>query len=144
MGWRIGNIIYEKKGDVPDFNSPVGKLMILVWGMRLELEYYRNRALVIAQKHSDNPKALDEVFKDVWNATFPFQERSQEKADKKAAEAMLKEINKGGLAVTPIMLPSKPKKAPKEINVGEVTNIDIKSTSRNQPSLSSRRNPKKR
>lgn len=130
MGWRIGNIIYEKKGDVPDFNSPVGKLMILVWGMRNELEYYRNRALVIAQKHSDNPKALDEVFKDVWNATFPFQERSQEKTDKKAQEAMMREINKGGLTVSPIMLPQKPRKPAKEVNIGEVADIDLRTKSR--------------
>lgn len=124
MGWRIGNITYEKLGDVPDFNSPVGKLMILVWGMRHELEYYRNRALVIAQRHSDNPKALDEVFKDVWNATFPFQERTQEKLDKKAMENMMKEINRGPLTVNPIALPGKKPRPRAEINIGEVSNID--------------------
>jgi hypothetical protein len=130
LGWRIGNITYEKMGDVPDFNSPMGKCMILVWGMRHELEYYRNRALVIAQKHSDNPKALDEVFKDVWNATFPFQERTQEKQDKKALDNMMKEINRGPLTVNPIAIPKKPPRPRTEINIGQVSDIDSKSKKR--------------
>lgn len=104
----------------------MGKLIVLVWGMRNELEFFRTKALVIAQKHSENPKALDEVFKDVWKATFPFQERTQEKLDVKAKEKLIREVNRGPLTVSPIALPKKPPKPKQEVNIGPVSNIDAK------------------
>lgn len=78
-------------------------VLILVWQMRRDIEYYGTRALVQAAiEIQDGGKAADEAWKKYTDVFFPHVEGRREMGDKAALAMLMREVKKGGLKVRPL------------------------------------------
>ncbi len=84
-------------------------LFLLLWKMRQEKEFNRDRAIIQAQVLGlEDGKAAIDAFKDYQNSWMPFMKKAQELEDTDIKEFMHREIAKGPLKVVP-MREDKPK-----------------------------------
>jgi hypothetical protein len=78
-------------------------VLILVWQMRQDIEYYETRALVQAAVGvDDDGKAVQEAWKAYTDSFFPHVKGRRDRGDKAALTALMKEVKKGGLRVRPV------------------------------------------
>lgn len=88
-------------------------VFLLVWKMRQDIEFHKSRATLqalLSQKGAED-KAILEAFNDLREAFFPFDKNEKQSGLKKLKEAMLKEIKRGALSVTPMVDPNRRKVA---------------------------------
>lgn len=111
MGWARANILYEKTSKLPEPGSPMEILFILVWKMRQSIEFQKSRALIqslMAQKGAEE-KAIQEVFTHLKQAYFPFDRSMKDVETQKWRERLMREIERGPLAVTALEDPMRKK-----------------------------------
>lgn len=99
--------------------------MILVWQMRRDIEYYGLRALVQAAIDiKDGGKAADEAWKEYTDVFYPHVKSRRSMGDKAALACLVKEVQKGKLAVRPLQSLIKSKLHSKRIkNYGANDNV---------------------
>lgn len=103
LGWARANIVYDMQHEPPPPGSPMESVMILVWQMRQDIEYYGTRALVQAAIDiQDGGKAADEAWKKYTDAFYPHVKGRREMGDKAALAMLMREVKKGGLKVRPL------------------------------------------
>lgn len=94
-------------------------LFMLLWRMREEKEFNKNRALIQANVlNLKEPKAAIDAFRDYQNSWMPFIKRTKELEDKKFKEIMLREIERGPVRVIP-MRTERPKGIKQGLKKGE-------------------------
>lgn len=103
LGWARANIVYDMQHEPPPPGSPLESILILVWQMRQDIEYYATRALVQAAIDiEDGGKAADEAWKKYTDAFFPHVKGRRDMGDKAALAMLMREVKKGGLRVRPL------------------------------------------
>ena len=121
MGWLKSNVAYEKHDGVPDFDSPMGVLMMLVWRQRQAIEFQKTRALIqglAVQKDADN-EIIKKAFDELKEAFFPFQKNARKSEHKKMEEVMKAWINRGPLGITVLDDPKARKKVAGRLSQGQ-------------------------
>jgi|GEM_PF-4710105 len=104
FGWARANMVYDLRAEPPPPGSPLESVLILVWQMRQEIEYYATRALVQAAVETDDDgKAVQDAWKDFSEAFFPHIKGKRDMGDKAALAMLMKEVQKGGFRVKPLM-----------------------------------------
>lgn len=116
LGWARANIVYDMQHEPPPPGSPLESVMILVWQMRQDIEYYATRVLVQAAIDiEDNGKAVQDAWKAYTDVFFPQVKGKRDRGDKAALASLMKEVKKGGLRVRPLMTLVKSKMHSKRI-----------------------------
>jgi len=96
-------MVYDMQHEPPPPGSPLESVMILVWQMRRDIEYYGTRCLVQAELDiKDDGKAVQDAWKQYTDAFFPHVKSKRDIGDKSAMDVLMKEVKKGGLAVRPL------------------------------------------
>ena len=101
MGWLKSNVVYELHEGIPDFDTPMGVLLMLVWRQRQAIEFQKQRSLIqalAAQKDADD-KIIKDVFDQMKEAFFPFEKNARSSDIKKMEEVMKAWISRGPLEV---------------------------------------------
>ena len=123
-------------------------VFLLVWKMRQNIEFQKSRSMVqalLAQTGAES-KAILDAFENLKEAFFPFDQNEKEDEKKRMKEAMLKEISRGPISVTPLQDPNRKKVASRlgkgqaELarrqaltESGRATNIDAFNKARTRP-----------
>lgn len=103
LGWARANIVYDMQHEPPPPGSPLESVLILVWQMRQDIEYYSTRCLVQAAIDvQDGGKAANEAWKEYTDAFFPHVKGKRSHGDQAALSMLMKEVKKGGLSVRPM------------------------------------------
>lgn len=121
MGWLKSNVVFEMFEGIPDFDTPMGILLLLVWKQRQSIEFQKNRALVqalAAQKDADD-KVIKDVFENMKEAFFPFEKNARGSEMKKMQEVMKAWINRGPLEVKALEDPGANKKVANRLSQGQ-------------------------
>ena len=121
MGWLKSNVVYELFEGVPDFDTPMGVLLMLVWRQRQQIEFQKQRSLIqalAAQKEADD-KVIKDVFEELKEAFFPFDKNARTSELKKMEEVMKAWINRGPLAVTALEDPGRNRKMASKLSQGQ-------------------------
>ena len=104
LGWARANIVYDMQHEPPPPGSPLESVIILVWQMRQDIEFYSTRALVQAALDiEDKGKAVQEAWKAYSDAFYPHVKNKRDFGDKAALATLMREVKKGGLKVRPVM-----------------------------------------
>lgn len=121
MGWLKSNVVYELYDGVPDFDTPMGVLLMLVWRQRQAIEFQKHRSLIqalAAQKDADD-KIIKDVFDQMKEAFFPFEKNARTSEIKKMEEVMKAWINRGPLAVKALEDPGRSRKMASRLSQGQ-------------------------
>jgi hypothetical protein len=121
LGWLKSNVVYELYDGVPDFDTPMGVLLMLVWRQRQAIEFQKQRSLIQAlasQKEADD-KVIKDVFDQMKEAFFPFDKNARKSELKKMEEVMKAWINRGPLAVTALEDPGRNRKMASKLFQGQ-------------------------
>lgn len=121
MGWLKSNVVYELYEGVPDFDTPMGVLIMLVWRQRQAIEFQKQRSLIqalAAQKEADD-KVIKDVFDQLKEVFFPFEKNARTTEVKKMEEVMKAWINRGPLAVTVLEDPGRNRKMASRLAQGQ-------------------------
>ena len=103
LGWARANIVYDMQHEPPPPGSPLESIMILVWQMRQDIEYYGNRVLVQAAiEIKDGGKAASEAWQKFTDVFYPHVKGKRDRGDKAALASLMREVAKGGLKVRPL------------------------------------------
>ncbi len=112
MGWLKSNVVYELYEGVPDFDTPMGVLLLLVWRQRQAIEFQKTRSLIqglAVQKDADN-KIIKDAFDQLKEVFFPFEKNARSSELKKMEEVMKAWVNRGPLAVKALEDPGRNRK----------------------------------
>ena len=109
-------MMYDAMSSPPRPGTPLESVMILLWQMRQEADYYLQRAIVQASIDPDEGKSTTEAWKEYTDHFYPYLGEETKKSDHKALDVLMDEIKRGGLAVRPVapQVSSKMKKLRKE------------------------------
>lgn len=122
-------MLYDTLAAPPMPGSPVESVMILVWQMRQDAQYFLARANVQASTETDDGgDAIQKAWREFTDKYYPYLGEQKKRGDKVALESLFKEVKKGGLKVTPLMPISK--KARKRRRSGKGPNDRIMSSLR--------------
>jgi len=101
-GWTRANLLYENLRGLPPAGSPLEPLIILVWRMREDANFYQNRAVVQAMAAGEKDgDAVDKAWKKYVDAKFPYYAATLQKSDNAALAVLERERKRGPLVVTP-------------------------------------------
>lgn len=103
LGWARANLIYDTIRDRPKPGSPMESVLLLVWQMRQEIEYYAVRAVVQASIDPDEGKSTQDAWKSFTEQFYPYLMEQVKRGDRAAVEYLVKEVKKGPLRVIPLM-----------------------------------------
>lgn len=105
MGWARANIVFDRMDRLPDAGSPMEILMLVLWRMRQNIDFQKNRALLTAllNQQGAEPKNIEAAFKDLRTAFFPFEKTERESEISTLKKAMERELARGALSVKPMM-----------------------------------------
>jgi hypothetical protein len=102
LGWARANMLYDMLAEPPTPGSPVESLMILVWQMRQDAQYYQIRAIVQASvEASDGGEAAQKAWGSFTDKYYPYLEGIRKRGDEAALKSFYKEADKR-LTVTPL------------------------------------------
>jgi hypothetical protein len=126
-------------------------VFILLWKMRQDIEFQKQRALMqaqLAQKGAES-KFILEAFEQLREAFFPFDKNQKKDENNRMREQLLKEIGRGPLAVTVLEDPNRRKVASRLVKgqadlaqkremseQGKTVNIDAFDRARKRPRVS--------
>jgi hypothetical protein len=88
-------------------------IFLLVWKMRQNIEFQTARSTLQAllnQKGAE-PKHIEDAFEDLKNSFFPFEKNQKKQEIGALRQAMMREIARGALSVTPMADPDRRKMA---------------------------------
>jgi broad specificity phosphatase PhoE len=97
----------------PEPGSPMEMVYLLVWKMRQNIEFHKSRATMqalLSLKGAED-KTIMAAFDDLREAFFPFDKNEKKDEIKRMKDEMLKEINRGPLAITVLADPNRKKVA---------------------------------
>ena len=94
-------MMYDAMSSPPRPGTPLESVMILLWQMRQESDYYLQRAIVQASIDPDQGKSTTEAWKEFTDHFYPYLGPETKKSDQKALDVLMEEIKRGGLAVRP-------------------------------------------
>ncbi len=103
--------MFDKAKTLPWPGDPLELVFLLVWKMRQQVEFQKERATLqalMAQKGAEG-KQIESVFEDLKEAFFPYDKNERKADDKKMREAMYSEISRGPLELTAMSDPNKRK-----------------------------------
>lgn len=105
MGWARANIVFDRLPRLPDAGSPMEILMLVLWRMRQNIEFQKERAVLTAllNQQGAEPKNIEQAFKDLRAAFFPFEKTKREEEISTLKKAMEAELARGALSVKPMM-----------------------------------------
>ena len=113
MGWARANILYERTTRPPEPGSPMEMVHLLVWKMRQNIEFHKSRATMqalLSLKGAED-KTILAAFDDLKEAFFPFDKNEKKSEIQSLKNEMLREINRGPLAITVLADPNRKKVA---------------------------------
>lgn len=91
MGWALANVWYDKYPRVPDANSPLESLFMLVTLRRMEAEVLSTRAIVHASMTSDTQvDPTVKAYKEYADKVLPFLAGAQDLELQKEKDALLR------------------------------------------------------
>lgn len=105
--------MFDKTTRVPPPGDPLEIVFLLVWKMRQNIEFQTARATLQAllnQKGAE-PKHIEDAFQDLKNSFFPFEKNQKKQEIGELRKAMMREIARGPLSVTPMADPDRRKMA---------------------------------
>lgn len=95
--------MYDMMAQPPTPGTPVESIMILVWQMRQDAQYFLTRSIVQASTEMDDGgESVQKAWREFTDKYYPYLEAQRKGDDKIALECLFKEIKKGGLTVTPL------------------------------------------
>lgn len=115
------NVVYELHDGVPDFDTPMGVLLMLVWRQRQAIDFQKQRSIIqalAAQKDAED-KIIKEVFDQLKEAFFPFEKNARTSEIKKMEEVMKAWINRGPLSVKVLEEPGRDRKIRSRLTQGQ-------------------------
>ena len=94
----------------PAPGTPLESVMLLVWRMRQDIEFYRTRVMInsvmAAAAQGDNIQKANKELQDAWqdfiDEVYPYQKGQRMRVDEAAIEFLKREVAKGPLTVTPL------------------------------------------
>lgn len=103
-------MLYDKMVEPPAPGTPLESVMLLVWRMRQDIEFYRTRVIVnavlAAASQGENVEAANKEMQNAWqdflDEVFPYQKGQRVRTDQAAIEFLKREVAKGPLKVTPL------------------------------------------
>ncbi len=105
--------MFDKAIRVPPPGDPMEIIFLLIWKMRQEIEFQKSRAplqALLNQKGAE-PKHIEAAFADLRAAFFPFEKNQRKQEIGGMRQAMMREIARGPLSVTPMTDPNHHKMA---------------------------------
>lgn len=104
MGWARANILFDKVKEMPDTGSPMEMLFLVLWRMRQQIEFQKSRVIIQALLNQQGAEAkhIEDAFKDLRNAFFPFEESQKDEEIRDLKKVMHKELARGALVVKPM------------------------------------------
>ena len=93
--------MYDAMASPPRPGTPLESVMILLWQMRQEADYYLQRTIVQASIDPDQGKSTTEAWKEFTDHFYPYLGPETRKSDQRALDVLMEEIKRGGLAVRP-------------------------------------------
>jgi hypothetical protein len=140
--------MFEKSRRPPEPGSPMEMVYLLVWKMRQDIEFHKSRATLqalLSQKGAED-KTIMEAFAALKEAFFPFDRNQKKDEMRQLKEAMVREVARGALSVTPLHDPNRKKIASRLVRgnndlaqrqsmneTGRVTPIDAFDRARSRP-----------
>ena len=90
-------------------------LFLLVWNMRQRIEFQKSRSTLQALLSQQGAESKDIMgaFDDLRNAFFPFDKNEKEDEKRRLRDELMREVNRGPVAVTPMVDTYRPKIASK-------------------------------
>ena len=88
-------------------------VFLLIWKMRQDIEFQKSRSTLQAllnQKGAES-KHIEDAFNDLRSAFFPFEKNQKKQEIGDLRQAMMREIARGALQVTPTVDPDRKKMA---------------------------------
>ena len=118
--------MYDALTAPPKPGTPLESVMILLWQMRQEAEYYLTRVIVQSSIDPDQGKSTTEAWKEFTDHFYPYLAEEVKRGDKAALDVLWKEIRRGGLSVRPLepLVKSKMAKLRKEATNAYGSNDD--------------------
>ncbi len=109
MGWARANLAYDQwnRDNLPELGSPMEMIFLAIWKMRQSIEFQKTRVLVQAQlsQQGVEGKLIEKAFEDLRQAFFPFEKTQKEESIDLLRKALMKEVGRGGMKITPIADP---------------------------------------
>jgi len=93
-------VIYDLLDSPPPVGSLMESVILLVWQMRRDVDFYATRAVVQASMESDG-EAVQNAWKDYEKKFYPYLEEQRKLADKAAIDFLQRESKKA-YAVRPV------------------------------------------
>lgn len=96
-------MMFDKAVRVPPPGDPMETFHLLIWKMRQDIEFQKSRATLQAlmnQKGAES-KHIEEAFKDLRSAFFPFEKNQRKQEVGNLRQLMLREVARGALSVVP-------------------------------------------
>ncbi len=111
MGWARANIMFEKAKRVPEPGSPMEIVFVLLWKMRQDIEFQKQRATLQAlmSQQGVESKPVLEAFDALKESFFPFSKASKSTDFKDMREHLMREVRRGPISVTPLEDPNQRK-----------------------------------
>jgi hypothetical protein len=104
LGWARANIMYDAMRDVPPPGSPMESVMILVWQMRQEIDFYTVRAIIQSEADdSKDGKPTQDAWKAVVDAFYPYMKEQRRKSDLAAMNFLKREVARGAFRIRPLV-----------------------------------------
>jgi len=95
--------MFDKASRVPPPGDPMEILFLLIWKMRQDIEFQTSRATLQALLNQKGAEAkhIEDAFKDLRDAFFPFEKNHRKQEVKELRQIMLREVARGALSVIP-------------------------------------------
>jgi hypothetical protein len=99
--------MYDKATRVPPPGDPMEIFFLLIWKMRQDIEFQKSRATLQALLNQKGAEAkhIEEAFEELKNAFFPYDRNQRKQEIGNLRQAMMREIARGALSVTPMVDP---------------------------------------
>ncbi len=113
MGWARANILYDKTPTPPEPDSPLEMVFLMVWKMRQQIDFQKNRVTVqalLSQKGAET-EHISKAFEDLKDAFFPYDKNEKTAELKRLKQIMYSELSKGPLEIQALEDPNRKKVA---------------------------------
>ena len=113
MGWARANVLFDLLAEPPKPGTPLESLMLLVWQMRQEIEFYKVSAVMntlvgaATENVDEGNKTIKQAYEDLMDAFYPHQKGKRVRADQAALDVLRAETARGPLRVVPLQSTSK-------------------------------------
>ena len=98
-------MLFDRMEGVPDHGSPMEILFLVLWRMRQQIEFQKNRAIVQAlmSQQGSEGEAIEKAFDDLRESFFPFEKKQRSVEIANLKKVMDTELARGALKVTPMV-----------------------------------------